>query len=284
MLVHPILGTNWDPLFRFCYDYIGWQKLDITKIKDAEEAYHKMKLYDTRADRSDADLQKIYSYHERTEKEVTDVLEAIEERLKDSEDIGFYSYGKLAAYLVMIKNVIGFDYTQCKRYMVENLKGRGYDIDSNILFLPMYDFEAGEKEEYDNFIKELSDSMNTKDEQKIFSYNPDDIAALYDYVIKEKNKISGSHIFLSRFNIHQIIEMLFHSSSKQINDFRGTLFSVYRYAGKAEFIEADTMAMRELLSSVQERIDAQDDEIDKIQVKQLRWLCGNLEKFISQMS
>lgn len=243
-----------------------------------------MKLYDTHADRSDADLQKLYSYHERTEKEVTDVLEAIEERLKNPEDIGFYSYGKLAAYLVMIKNIIGFDYTQCKRYMVENLKGKGYDIDSNILFLPMYDFEAGEKEEYDNFIKELSDSMNTKDEQKNFSYNPDDIAALYDYVIKEKNKISGNHIFLSRFNIHQIVEMLFHSSSKQINDFRGTLFSVYRYAGKAEFIEADTIAMRELLSSVQERIDAQDDEIDKIQVKQLRWLCGNLKKFISQMS
>lgn len=279
-----ILGTNWDPLFRFCYDYIGWQKLDLTKIKDAEEAYHKMKLYDTHADRSDADLQKIYSYHERTEKEVTNALEAIEERLKDPEDIGFYSYGKLAAYLVMIKNVIGFDYTQCKRYMVENLKGKGYDIDSNILFLPMYDFEAGEKEEYDNFIKELSDSMNTKDEQKNFSYNPDDIAALYYYVIKEKYKISGNHIFLSRFNIHQIVEMLFHSSSKQINDFRGTLFSVYRYAGKAEFIEADTIAMRELLSSVQERIDAQDDEIDKIQVKQLRWLCGNLKKFISQMS
>lgn len=279
-----ILGTNWDPLFRFCYDYIGWQKLDVTKIKDAEEAYHKMKLYDTHADRSDADLQKIYSYHKRTEKEVTALLEAIEERLKDSEDIGFYSYGKLAAYLVMIKNVIGFDYTQCKRYMVENLKGKGDDIDSNILFLPMYDFEAGEKEEYDNFIKELSDSMNTKDEQKNFSYNPDDIATLYDNVIKEKNKISKNHIFLSRFNIHQIVEMLFHSSSKQINVFRETLFAVYRYAGKAEFIEADTMAMRELLSLVQERIDAQDDEIDKIQVKQLRWLCGNLKNFISQMS
>ena len=143
-------------------DYVGWQKLDITKIRDAEEAYHKMKLYDKHADRSDTDLQKLYSYHERTEVEVRNVLGAIEERLKDPEDIGFYSYGKLAAYLVMIKHVIGFDYTQCKQYMVENLKGKGEDIESDTLFLPMYDFEGEEKAEFDNFVKELSDSMNVK--------------------------------------------------------------------------------------------------------------------------
>ena len=279
-----ILGTNWNPLFRFCYDYIGWQRLDITKIRDSEEAYHKMKLYDTHADRSDADLQKLYSYPERTEKEVTMVLKAIEDRLKDPEDIGFYSYGKLAAYLVMLKHVIGFDYVQCKKNMVENLKGKGEDINSDILFLPMYDFEADEKEEFDNFIKELSESMNSKCAMDSFSYDPNDIADLYNYTIKEKNKISGNHAFLSKFNVEQIVEMLFRASSKQINDFRGTLFAVYRHASKAEFIEADIMTMRELLRLVQERVNSRNYNMDKIQVKQLQWLCGNLNTFISQMS
>ncbi len=279
-----ILGSNWNPLFRFCYDYIGWQKLDITKIRDAEEAYHKMKLYDKHADRSDTDLQKLYSYHERAEEEVRAVLGTIEERLKDPEDIGFYSYGKLAAYLVMIKHVIGFDYTQCKQYMVENLKGKGEEIDSDILFLPMYDFEGEEKAEFDNFVKELSDSMNIKGEHDDFSYIPDDIADLLDCVIKERNKISGNHVFLSRFNIAQIVEMLFHASSKQISDFRDILFAIYRHASKAEFIEADIMAMRELLRLVQGRVDSQNHDMDKIQVKQLQWLCGNLNTFISQMS
>ena len=279
-----ILGLNGNPLFRFCYDYIGWQKLDITKIRDAEEAYHKMKLYDKHADRSDTDLQKLYSYHERTEEEVRAVLGTIEGRLKDSEDIGFYSYGKLAAYLVMIKHVIGFDYTQCKQCMVENLKGKGEEIDSDILFLPMYDFEGDEKAEFDNFVKELSDSMNVKYIQDSFSYEPDAIAGLYDYAIREKNKISGNHAFLSKFNIEQIVEMLFHASSKQISDFRGTLFAVYRHAGKAEFIEADMMAMRKLLTLVQGRVDSKNYELDKIQVKQLHWLCGNIKTFIAQIS
>lgn len=256
----------------------------MTMIRDTEEAYHKMKLYDTHADRSDVDLQKLYSYPERTEKEVTMVLKAIEDRLKDPEDIGFYSYGKLAAYLVMLKHVIGFDYTQCKKNMVENLKGKGEDINSDILFLPMYDFEADEKEEFDNFIKELSESMNSKCAMDSFSYDPNDIADLYNYTIKEKNKISGNHAFLSKFNVEQIVEMLFRASSKQINDFRGTLFAVYRYASKAEFIEADIMTMRELLRLVQERVNSRNYNMDKIQVKQLQWLCGNLNTFISQMS
>lgn len=279
-----ILGLNWNPLFRFCYDYIGWQKLDITKIRDSEEAYYKMKLYDKHADRSDTDLQKLYSYHERTEEEVRAVLGTIEGRLKDSEDIGFYSYGKLAAYLVMIKHVIGFDYTQCKQCMVENLKGKGEEIDSDILFLPMYDFEGEEKVEFDNFVKELSDSMNVKCIQDSFSYEPDAIAGLYDYAIREKNKISGNHAFLSKFNIEQIVEMLFHASSKQISDFRRTLFAVYRHAGKAEFIEADITAMKKLLTLVQGRIDSKNYELDKIQVKQLHCLCGNIKTFIAQIS
>ena len=204
--------------------------------------------------------------------------------MKDPEDIGFYSYGKLAAYLVMIKHVIGFDYTQCRQYMVENLKGKGEEIDSDILFLPMYDFEGDEKAEFDNFVKELSDSMNVKYIQDSFSYEPDAIANLYDYAIREKRKISGNHAFLSKFNIEQMVEMLFHASSKQISDFRDTLFAVYNHAGNAEFIEADIMAMRKLLTLVQGRIDSENYELDKIQVKQLHWLCGNIKTFITQIS
>ena len=101
-------------------------------------------------------------------------------------------------------------------------------------------------------------------------------------MIREKNKISGNHAFLSKFNIDQIVEMIFHASSKQINDFRGTLFAVYRYAGKADFIEADTIALRKLLTLVQGRIDSENYELDKIQVKQLHWLCGNIKTFITQ--
>ncbi len=278
-----ILGTNKYPLFKFCYDYIGWQKLDTAKVRGAEEAFQKMKLYDEHAEQWDADLQKIYSYHERTEKEVKEVLEKIEKRLENPDEIGFYCYGKLAVYLVTLNHIIGFDYTKCKERMVENIKGKGNDIDSDILFLPMYDFVEGEKEEYDDFVSQLTESMNYKGEQNIFSYDPDDVKDLYDYVIKERNNISENHEFIGRFNINQLIEMLFNASAKQLGDFRGTLFAVYRYASKADFLETDVAAMKEMLRLIQAKLDAKDYDMDKIQLKQIDWLCGNLKKFISQM-
>ena len=208
---------------------------------------------------------------------------SVEERLKDPNEIGFYSYGKLAVYLVTLNHVIGFDYTKCRERMVENIKGKGNDIDSDILFLPMYDFIEGEKEEYDDFVNQLHVSMNNKNEQDDFSYNPDDIKELYDYVIKESNKISKNHEFICRFNINQLIEMLFNASAKQLDDFRGTLFAVYRYASKAEFLETDVVAMKEFLRLIQLKLDSKDYDVDKIQIKQFNWLCGNLRKFISQM-
>ncbi len=98
--ISTLLGTNWNPLFKFCYDYIRWQKIEVDEISKAKDAYEEMKLYDKKADRSDEDLQKLYSYYARTENEVKEVLKNIENRLNNPKEIGFYSYGKLAAHLV----------------------------------------------------------------------------------------------------------------------------------------------------------------------------------------
>ncbi len=282
------LGTNWQPLFKFCYDYIRWQKIEVEDIAKTRDAYDKMKLYDKNADQQDTDLQKLYSYYERTESEVKDTLKSIEKRLKNPDDIGFYSYRKLAAYLVMISHVIEFDYAQCKEYMVKNIRGKGRDIDSHLLFLPMYDnLEENEKAEFKNFTEQLSESMNFRNNQNDFSYNPSDLKDLYESVLKERYKISGNHEFISKYNVSQLVEMLFQASARQIEDFRGTLFAIYRHAGKADFIEADINTMKELLQVVQEKInsnDYQNYDIDKIQLLQLRYLCRNLKTFITQMS
>lgn len=132
-------------------------------------------------------------------------------------------------------------------------------------------------------MSQLTESMNDKEEQNIFSYDPDDVKDLYDYVIKERNNISQNHEFIGRFNINQLIKMLFNASAKQIGDFRGALFAVYRYASKADFLETDVAAMKEMLRLIETKLDAKDYEMDKIQLKQIDWLCGNLRKFISQM-
>lgn len=283
-----LLGTNIYPLFRFCYDYIRWQKINATNIAETRKAYAEMKLYDQNADRGDDDLRVLYDYYEKTETEVRNVLNSIEERLKNPEDIGFYNYGKLAAYLVRVSHIIGFDYTQCKDHMVKNIRGKGSSINSRLLFLPMYDdFEKDEEYEFKKFTEQLSESMNFRNHQNDFSYKPSDIKDLYDSVLKDEYKIRSNHEFISRYNVGQLVEMLFGASSKQIMEFRDVLFAVYRHAGKADFIETDISTMKELLQMIQEKInsnDYQNYDIDKIQLLQLRYLCINLKTFITQMS
>lgn len=283
-----LLGTNRYPLFRFCYDYIRWQKISATNIAETRKAYAEMKLYDQNADRGDDDLRVLYDYYEKTETEVRNVLNSIEERLKNPDDIGFYNYGKLAAYLVRVSHVIGFDYTQCKDHMVKNIRGKGSSINSRLLFLPMYDdFEKDEEYEFKKFTEQLSESMNFRNHQNDFSYKPSDIKNLYDSVLKDEYKIRSNHEFISRYNVSQLVEMLFDASSKQIMEFRDVLFAVYRHAGKADFIETDISTMKELLQMIQEKInsnDYQNYDIDKIQLLQLRYLCINLKTFITQMS
>lgn len=281
--ISTLLGTNRNPLFKFCYDYIRWQKIKVDEISKAKDAYEEMKLYDRKAERSDKDLQKLYSYYARTENEVKEVLRNIENRLNNPKDIGFYNYGKLAAYLIKVNHAIEFDYTKCKERMIQNIRGKGDSIRSDLLFLPIYVFEEEEKEELEIFWGQMSESMNIRNSQNDFSYNPDEIANLYNYVINEEQRLRKDHEFLSRYNVNQIVEMLFHASAKQIDDFRGVLLAVYRNARKADFIEADVNAMKEILELVQRKINSQDYEIDKIQIQQLNWLCRNLKTFISQM-
>ncbi len=283
-----LLGTNRYPLFRFCYDYIRWQKIDATNIAETRKAYAEMKLYDQNADRDDDDLRVLYDYYEKTETEVRKVLNSIEERLKNSEDIGFYNYGKLAAYLVRISHVIGFDYAQCKDHMVKNIRGKGSNINSRLLLLPMYDdFEDDEENEFKKFTEQLSESMNFRNHQNDFSYKPCDIKDLYDSVLKEEYRIKNKHEFISKYNVSQLVEMLFGASSKQIMEFRDVLFAIYRHASKADFIEADIHTMKELLQVLEEKINSNDYQnynVDKIQLLQLRYLCSNLKTFITQMS
>ena len=278
------LGNKWYPLFKFCYDYMKFYNMDMTKVTDTKAAYGEMKLYDEYAGQFDEDLQKLYSYYERTEMEVLDVLKSIEKRLENIGDIGFYCYGKLALHLVRVSHIIGFDYSYCKKKMINNIKGKGESINSELLFLPALHFAWEEKVEVEDFVKQLSESMNCTNNQNNFSYHPSDISNLLEEVLQNENKILSRHEFISRYNVSKIVEMLFHSSAKQIVNFRDILLVVYREATKADFKETDTNTMKEILKLVQKRVESYNHNMDKIQVKQIELLCGDLQKFISQMS
>ena len=88
---------------------------------------------------------------------------------------------------------------------------------------------------------------------------------------------------LSRYDQVRVVEMLMEATSKQIDDFRGILFAVYRYAVKGQFDEKDINSMKNLLILLEGKCKS-DNPWDKIQQMQINMLKSNLTQFIKQMT
>ena len=283
-LVSPDLGISKYPLYRFCYNYIRWQELNIDDIDDTLKAHKRMLLYDKHGSKNDTDLNTIYSYLENEENDVIDALTRIEKRLDDPEEIPFYDYRKLAYFLIECNVVLGFDYSSCKTKMIKNITGKNSEIDEELLFLPISDFiDEHEKKMYHAFVDELKTALNKKT-KKGCSYNPNKISGFHNQLIQNKGSIVKNHKFLSEFDIDKIAEMIFRCSPAQLQEFRSIMFSVYRNANSYDFIEEDIIAMKSLKDKVKERIDEYGSRVDKIVLKQYHLIIENIDEFITKLS
>ena len=103
------LGSNDYPLFRFCYNYICFQEFNKDLIKPTIKEYKNIKLYNTDRYNNDKDLNQIEYWYTTTEKEIRECINRIKTRLDSADSIAFYSYAKLANYLISISEALGED-------------------------------------------------------------------------------------------------------------------------------------------------------------------------------
>lgn len=280
------LGFNDMPLMRFAYDYIRWQNFDKSSVHKAYEAYKKFRFFDRDAEYKDPDLRILGNYSEETEENVLLALKNVEKKLNIPDEIGIHAYCKLAYYMIYVGSVVGFDYKKSCELMIKNAKGIGRktNTDADIFFSHTYSIEDEKiKRVYEEFLKQLAESISFENKQQMFSYDPEDIEELYNNVCRNTNDYITGHRFLSKYNMDNIGEMLLKSTSEQLHDFRGILFAVYRNAGKGEFDEKDIEAMKQLLAIVEDKYDG-ENMWDKIQLMQINWLKSNLKDFIEQIS
>ncbi len=279
------LGTNDEPLMRFAYDYIRWQTFDVTSVGKAYEAYKDFRFFERHAEYKDEDLKVLGNYSEETEENVLKALKNVEIKLHTSDAIGIHAYCKLAYYLIYVGSVVGFDYKKSCELMLKNVEGIGMaaGLSVDLFFAHTYSIEDNAiKEKYEEFIKKLADAIGHEHVQADFSYEPSAIHKFYVDVCKNKERYIHGHQFISKYNLVRISEMLLDCTSKQMQDFRGILFAMYRNAGKNDFDERDVDALQQLLSLVEETRNGEHNW-DKIQLMQINWLCINLKDFIKQM-
>lgn len=280
------LGSNDMPLMRFAYDYIRWQNFDKSSVHKVYEAYKEFRFFERYAEYKDPDLRILSNYSEETEENVLLALKNVEKKLNIPDEIGIHAYCKLAYYMIYVGSVVGFDYKKSCELMIKNAKGIGSktNTDADIFFSHTYSIEDEKiKRVYEEFLKQLAESISFENKQQMFSYDPEDIEELYNNVCRNTNDYITGHRFLSKYDMDNVVEMLLKSTSEQLQDFRGILFAIYRHAGKGEFDEKDIETMKQLLAKVEKKYDG-ENPWDKIQLMQINWLKSNLKNFIEQMS
>ncbi len=279
------LGTKNMPLMKFAYDYIRWQSFDSECVNQTYEEYKRFKIFERDIIYHDRDFKVLENFSIETEKNVLGALRNVERRLQKIDEISVYLYSRLAYYMIYVGSIVEFAYTGACNIMISNIKeiSKKGEIKIEELNFHIYDIEDEKlNQEYKEFVKRLSAAIEQENRRQKFSCNPDDIKTLYIDICKNEKKYIEGHSFLNKYDPYMIKEMLKSCTSGQMSDFRGILFAVYRDASKNQFDKKDVEMMKLLLELIEE-IYNEENEWDKIQVKQIKWLQENLEQFIRQM-
>lgn len=70
-----------------------------------------------------------------------------------------------------------------------------------------------------------------------FTYDSSELENFYVDICKNSTFYISGHRFLSKYDQGKVVEMLTESTSKQLQNFRGILFAVYRYAKKGNLMK-----------------------------------------------
>lgn len=277
------LGSESFPLFKFCFDYITRQYIDVTTIAAAAAAFDKKKLYDRRKTIGDSDLQTLCTYHAHYESEVLQAVESIDRRLDDQNDISFYDYGAIAVYSIIIKHFLGIDIQSIKSKLVNNLRGRGHELQIEELFRVGISRENPViVKEYKDLHKEMAEALKCGlDVIPGFGYLPEEVNQLYDYTIENKDRCLLRGGYAKSLDMEQLAKTFLKASPQQKDTIRAAFLAVYRPDDIKQFLVADAPAIEELRGMI--AVDAETQTDDKVQALQYRFFLENLDGILNKL-
>lgn len=277
------LGSESFPLFKFCFDYITRQYIDVTTIAAAAAAFDKKKLYDRRKTIGDSDLQTLCTYHAHYESEVLQAVESIDRRLDNQNDISFYDYGAIAVYSIIIKHFLGIDIQSIKSKLVNNLRGRGNELQIEELFRVGISRENPViVKEYKDLHKEMAEALKCGlDVIPGFGYLPEEVNQLYDYTIENKDRCLLRGGYAKSLDMEQLAKTFLKASPQQKDTIRAAFLAVYRPDDIKQFLVADAPAIEELRGMI--AVDAETQTDDKVQALQYRFFLENLDGILNKL-
>ena len=278
------LGCEKFPLFKFCFEYITQQKLDVGQIPEAERAYAKMRLYDKSKTISDADLQTLFSYHLHYESDVQNAVQSISDRLLNIGDISFYDYGAIAVYAIIVQHQLGIDIADLTNRLVDNLNGQGAEFQIEEIFRVAFDSSKNEsmQEEYKALHQRMMRSLNSNVQIfPGFEYLPEQADSFYNYVIQNEEKYILREQFAKSLDVERLAEMFFKSNPQQKDCIRGAFITVYRLGNIGQYLSDDATVIEELCQLIEK--DAPKQTGDRVQALQYRFFIDNLKQILEKL-
>ncbi len=272
-------------LFKFCFDYlINHDMPSKEMIQQTYKAYEDYCLFEVNQTADDKDLGIIKNYYVQTEEEVRSAVVNITHRLENERDIPFMVYGDLARILIRIKYDLGIEIEECKRHIVDNLKGisKNVGIDLEAMFaFGVGDGNVVEQAEYQELKEAMISSLYAQDNSMPygFDYEPEHIKKLE----LQANKRNIKEDFIGKLDIERLKNTIDRATAKQLDDLRLTFFAAYR-SGVCDnqsiyypISENDRLAMKKLIKHAQK----ENKEVDKVKILQLNMLAENLTEMIN---
>ena len=278
------LGNEHAPLFHFCYTYLTEQRKDLKDIESTYQAFRKYVLYQKNYD-ADPDVSILKNYYIETEENVRNALDNITKKLRyDNSAISFYQYGTIALYAIKVKDLLEYDIDDIKKLLINNLKGRGDNLEFEQIFFDDIDKDAPQpqKDEYRELREKIAQSLNTKNFSiPNFAYLPSQSNAFYKTVLVNENYFRDQHSFLNSFDIVKLAEMFEKSTAKQKQDIRSVFLDIYNTRNIGDYFASDRNDIEALLERIK---DSKKNAGDRIQQQQYEWFIEILTKIKEKLS
>lgn len=271
------LGDSRYPMYKFSYDYIMEQSFDFSDINLYEKEFEKVKLYSKNKSEDDSDLKELYSSEIGKEKDVRKAIDNIGNRLMNVEDISFYEYGKIANSLILTSTFLDLDLNKHKELLINNLYGRGDEVNGHSLFhfiIEISDMEK--KKEFQELKTAMLKSLKKYDNGYYgFDYKLESISAFLDNIFKKRGEILNDKSFATNINMEKFSELMLQCSAENINEIRMIFAKVYEPSNIKNFLSDDKISIDSLLEKIKSLKN--NTKFDRIQQMQLNKLIVLLE-------
>lgn len=285
------LGTSQYPLFRFAHDYIKFQHFDADEMEREEKLFLEQKEIEKTQGEVQLSLNVLFEFYSKTSDLLEWAISDIKKNLETPNALSLILYGKLANYLVLVRELIDTPVLidDCKTAMKNNLASYEYDSEKVSDRLSFHDsfrcWTTEQEQEYKAFIAEMQDIVKAKSHSVlVFDYSVGNMDTFSKQIRDNRDKYISQRAFLKRIEVPKLLSAIEQCSSEQIDNLRRSIGTVYSFSDINEFFMEDKSSLLELRDGLATFLSSEKSIGDKIKRLQLSWFVDGLDRILEKLN